>query len=178
MSEQKIDKLALVAPDSLDAARCFEAVAADLYARLPYAEIEHVGSTSVPACVTKGDIDVLVRVGAADFAQAQTALDGLLARSPRNEPTDSYTEYDYSGERFSASVQLATAGGFHDCHFHWLKAVLTSDPEALRLYNELKLRCDGGSMEEYRDAKESLIESLLARHVSDGDVALRPGIYR
>lgn len=178
VSEQRIEALALAVPGSFDAAGCFEAVAAVLYARLPYAEVEHVGSTSVPECLTKGDVDLLVRVSVADFAQAQTALDRLLARSPRNEPTDSYTEYDYSNEGFSASVQLVTAGGFHDCHFHGLKAVLKSDPEALQLYNELKLRCDGGSMEDYRDAKEGLIESLLTRRVFDGDVVLRPGIYR
>ena len=42
--------------------------------RLPAAEIEHVGSTSIRGALTKGDLDLLVRVDAAGFAAAAAAL--------------------------------------------------------------------------------------------------------
>ena len=46
---------------------------------LPDAEVEHVGATAVPGALTKGDLDVLVRVPASRFAQSVAALGDLYA---------------------------------------------------------------------------------------------------
>lgn len=40
---------------------------------IPGAEIEHVGSTSIPGALTKGDVDLLVRVEQADLSGAIAA---------------------------------------------------------------------------------------------------------
>lgn len=162
------------------ALQSFVVIAAALFAQLPYAEIEHVGSTAVPGCLTKGDLDVLVRVSTADFQRATHALDALVTRSTRNEPTDQYVEYDYSADGVSASVQLVVAGSELDERFHRLKAVLKSAPEALAKYNSLKVRCDGLSMTAYRRAKERLIDSLLGAELASSHssgIVLEPGIY-
>jgi GrpB-like predicted nucleotidyltransferase (UPF0157 family) len=163
------------------AQQSFRAIASVLSTQLPYAEIEHVGSTAVPGCLTKGDLDVLVRVTRPDFQGSMLALDGLLTRSTRNEQTDEYAEYDYSVDGVSASVQLVVAGGSLDDRFHRLKAILRSDTEALATYNSLKAQCDGGSMTAYRRAKANLIDSFLGTDspVSDGSdqLVLRPGVH-
>ena len=160
------------------ARHCFAEVAAVIFAKLPYAEVEHVGGTAVPGCLTKGDIDVLVRVSRADFQQALTVLDDLLVRSTRNEPADDYVEYEYSAAAVATSVQLVAAGGTHD-DFHRLKAILKADPEALERFNAMKLRYDGRSMTEYRQAKAALVDSLLAASAvgEKGARAIKPGIY-
>lgn len=181
MSDQReVFVLSRRAP-SFEARRCFLDVAAFVAARLPHAELEHVGSTAVPGCLTKGDVDVLVRVSRGDFPQSQIVLDDLLVRSARNERTGDYAEYEYSNDGLAASVQLCEAGGWHDRHFHGLKAILESDPEALRKYNALKSRFDGHAMAEYRLAKAELIESLLAAwdagNTRGVHSALRPGIH-
>ena len=152
----------LVSRESSDAAAWFSEVAAHVEAGLPGADVEHVGSTAVPGCLTKGDLDVLVRVPSEAFLSSMEVLDGLLARSPRNDPTDDYIEYDYVGRGFSASVQLAVVDAWHDRRFHGLKALLTSDPRALERYNGMKRTYEGRPMEKYRQAKALLIESLLA----------------
>ena len=156
------DSLVLVSQESSDAAGWFCEVAAHVEAGLPGADVEHVGSTAVPGCLTKGDLDVLVRVPSEAFLSSMEVLDGLLARSPRNDPTDDYVEYDYVGRGFSASVQLAVVDEWHDRRFHGLKALLTSDPRALERYNGMKRTYEGRPMEKYRQAKALLIESLLA----------------
>ncbi|MES5047191.1 GrpB family protein [Rhizobium nepotum] len=46
------------------------------------AEIEHVGATAVPGCLTKGDLDICIRVAATDF----DAADRILARSFQRNP--------------------------------------------------------------------------------------------
>ncbi len=48
-------------------------------------EIEHVGSTSIPGALTKGDLDLLVRVDAAAFDAAVVALRELyVVHQPEN----------------------------------------------------------------------------------------------
>ncbi len=42
--------------------RMLDAVSPQLRALLPDAEVYHIGATSVPRSVTKGDVDPLVRV--------------------------------------------------------------------------------------------------------------------
>ena len=152
----------LISQESSNAAEWYSEVAAYVEAGLSEADVEHVGSTSVPGCLTKGDLDVLVRVRSEAFLGATAALDGLLARSPRNVPTDDYVEYNYVGRGFSASVQLVVVDSWHDHRFHGLKALLRSDPCALDRYNGMKREYEGHPMQEYRRAKALLIESLLA----------------
>jgi len=41
---------------------------------IPTAEIEHVGSTAVQGSLTKGDVDVQVRVAAAEYPAAKDRL--------------------------------------------------------------------------------------------------------
>lgn len=174
------EPLILVANGPSTASRRFSEVAADLTARLPEAEVEHVGGTAVPGCLTKGDIDVLVRVSRADFPRSVHVLDGVLARSTRNAPTDDYVEYDYEGRGFSASVQLAAAGGWHDRRFRGLKAVLKADPAALQRYNDVKRRYETRPAADYAEAKSRFIESLLAAAGVDDDASdpsLTPGIH-
>jgi GrpB-like predicted nucleotidyltransferase (UPF0157 family) len=45
---------------------------------LPEVQVVHVGATSIPGALTKGDVDLLVRVDAARFAAAVAALRGRL----------------------------------------------------------------------------------------------------
>jgi GrpB-like predicted nucleotidyltransferase (UPF0157 family) len=165
--------------DSPGVRRSFLLVAADLSAILPGAEIEHVGATAVAGCLTKGDIDVLVRVLPPDFSAASRALDDKLRRSERNESCGDYVEYDYKREGCAASIQLVAAGGWHDHRFRQLKRVLVSDDAALARYNELKRSHEGSSMTDYRAAKSAFIDHLLSHAdapVGSPDESVVPGI--
>lgn len=156
--------------------RAFSSIADRLITLLPYAEIEHVGSTAVQGCVGKGDIDILVRVREPDFTAAAAALDTLLARSTRNDSTDVYIEYDWLRDEVSASVQLVTAGSLLDRRFRGLKSALLGDPRAIDRYNSLKVGCAGQPMELYRARKAALIDELLAGVDSRLDIPVRPGV--
>ena len=159
------------------AADAFGIIASRLSVLLPYAEVEHVGSTAIPGCIGKGDIDVLVRVLATDFVAASVALDTILARSPRNDATDFYVEYDWPQGGVSASVQLVVAGTFLDCRFRGLKSVLLSEPGTVERYNSLKARCAGMSMDHYRERKRVLIDELLARADVPRDTSVCSGVH-
>jgi GrpB-like predicted nucleotidyltransferase (UPF0157 family) len=175
------DVFALSEVATAQAQLAFATLAAQLFALLPHAEVEHVGATAVPGCVSKGDLDVVVRVARPQFGASVSVLDGVLRRSERNASTDEYMEYDAASEGVVASVQLVVAGSDLDDRFRRVKAILLADRAALADYNALKMRCDGGSMSAYRQAKAELIDAMLAADEAPSDVArclpLRPGIH-
>ena len=61
--------------------------------RLPAAEIEHVGSTSIPGALTKGDLDLLVRVDVVGFDPAVTALRAMYAVHQPENWTPTYASF-------------------------------------------------------------------------------------
>ncbi|MFE8603678.1 GrpB family protein [Archangium violaceum] len=66
---------------------------ARLSSLLPYADIQHVGSTAIPGARTKGDLDIQVRVPPGRFAEAErlAEYDALKARW-EGRPMDAYRE--------------------------------------------------------------------------------------
>ncbi|GEM_PF-1101445 len=157
-----------IAEPSCDGDSCLDKVASLLAPHLPSAQLEHVGSTSVPGCLGKGDIDILARVPVDEFAASREVLDRLLPRSTANEPTDSYAEYRWAEAGTRASVHLVAIGGTHD-DFHRFKALLLADPDLVQRYNALKLRYRGRSMDDYRAAKSELIDRALAAAAKEGE---------
>jgi GrpB-like predicted nucleotidyltransferase (UPF0157 family) len=153
--------LLLLIDDTPSAQRFFARIARVVSSILPTAEVEHVGATAVAGCLTKGDVDVLVRVMREDFPSAMGTLDATLQRSERNDPTGEYVEYDFDSAGCYGSIQLAVAGSWHDRRFRRLKSVLASDDAALARYNELKRHHEGLSMTDYRIAKATFIDALL-----------------
>jgi GrpB protein len=90
----------LLAPDDAHARAAAEALFAsirrELEALLPCAaDIRHIGATAVPGCLTKGDLDIVVRVAEQDFPAADAALEGRFARN-------------------LGSIRLATFAAFED----------------------------------------------------------------
>jgi len=172
--------LLLLIDDSADAQRSFARIAENVSSMLPTAEVEHVGATAVAGCLTKGDVDVLVRVTREGFPSAMGALDATLQRSVPNDSTAEYVEYDFDSAGCYGSVQLVVAGGWHDRRFRGLKSVLVSDDAALARYNELKRYHEGLSMTDHRIAKAAFIDALLVDSTfrnDDGDSSVVPGIH-
>ena len=126
-------------------------------------EIEHVGSTSIPGALTKGDLDVLVRVDAAGFDAAVVALRGLYAVHQPENWTATYASFaDRSASDPPVGVQLAVRGSADDLLFAPFRQALIDDPALLREYNALKLSLDGADYQGYTDAKGVFVERVLA----------------
>lgn len=53
---------------------------------VPDAEVEHVGATSVPGALTKGDLDVLVRVHPSQFSRSVAAMRWRFSAAIRRRP--------------------------------------------------------------------------------------------
>ena len=144
------------------AEQAFAAWAVTLAAILPpNAEIEHIGATAVPGCLTKGDLDILVRVARADFAAAEAALAARFDRNLGSVRTSEFAAFADEAADPPLGVQLAVRGGELD-DFLAFRDLLRADPALLAAYNALKRRHHGGSMQAYRSEKDALIARALA----------------
>jgi uncharacterized protein len=130
---------------------------------VPGAEVEHVGATAVRGALTKGDVDVLVRVGEAEFPAAVEALSRVYSiHQPHNwTPTlASFTDPDSA--ELPVGVQLVVRGSDADKFFGPFRDALISDDLLLAEYNELKRELDGLEYERYIERKGQFIERVLA----------------
>lgn len=143
--------------------RLFERISSELRALLPSsADIRHIGATAVAGCLTKGDLDIVVRVGADDFIVADAALAARFARNLGSKRTASFSSFEDAETSPHLGVQLTVAGG-EDDDFHLFVEALKRDPELVAQYNALKRQFDGQPMDVYRAAKGAFVTTVLSR---------------
>ena len=157
-------KLSLAdSPNLFEEAHAFaDTVAARLRSLLgDHVEIHHVGATAVPGCLTKGDVDIVVRADAANFAALRERLDAHYEQnlgSPRDATFASYTD---ESQGFPLGIQLVARGSEHD-NFHQFTQRLRQSGTLLAAYNALKRAYIGADMETYRAAKADFISRALS----------------
>jgi GrpB-like predicted nucleotidyltransferase (UPF0157 family) len=149
----------LIRPEPVGLREEVARVIAQIRAILPDADVHEVGSTAIPALPGKQDIDVLVRVAAAEFSSACHSLDEHFPRNGHQ-----FSSHDYQGYTvpsvFDVAIQTTIRDGPHDNFLDFLTALRRDDALVAR-YTELKRSFHGRSMSEYRLAKARFIESVL-----------------
>ena len=134
---------------------------ARLVALLPWADVQHVGSTAVPGARTKGDLDIQVRVPPERFAESEAVLARHYARNTLSERTDEFSAFQDETLEVPLGVQLTAMDGPHDI-FARARDLLRADPARVAEYDALKARWEGGDMEAYREEKGAFFERLLS----------------
>ncbi len=124
------------------------------------AEVLHVGATAVPGCLTKGDLDIVVRVEREDFATAEAALAARFARNPGSIRTDEFAAFEDKAATPHLGIHLTVKGAALDV-FHRFAAALRADPALVKRYNALKRAYDGQPMDRYRAAKDAFVADVL-----------------
>ena len=145
----------------------FESLSATLTALLPEARIEHIGSTSIPGAVTKGDLDICVQVEPSAFPEADRILSERFARNVGSHQSASLSSFVDNSPPVPVGVQLVALGGNEDFFLQW-RDLLRSSPEILKQYDQLKRRWHGRSHEGYREAKATFIEQMLQAPLAAG----------
>jgi GrpB-like predicted nucleotidyltransferase (UPF0157 family) len=124
-------------------------------------EIRHIGATAVPGCLTKGDIDIVVRADAANFAAVRERLEAHYEKNLGSPRDESFASYSDGSARFPLGIQLVLRGSEHD-NFHSFTDRLTQSEKLLAAYNALKRDYAGADMDTYRAAKGQFISRALA----------------
>ena len=142
-------------------------------ALVPDACIEHVGGTALPHGITKGDLDIQVRVGADAFRAASAALGRALAPDPDNAWGDGAASFRIDDADIPTGIHLTEIGGAFD--FQWkYQDLLISRPDLVREYDGIKRRFEGKPMVDYRAAKAEFFGRIarLVRRQTGGGPAL------
>ncbi|WP_416828139.1 GrpB family protein [Ectobacillus polymachus] len=127
---------------------------------LPYADIRHVGSTAVPGMITKGDLDIQVRVAEKDFEAAKKILDALYDRNEGSPTTEHFISFKDDSIKPPLGIQLTVKDSEFD--IFWKITEVLKESESWRsAYNELKQTFEGHDMEEYRKAKSDFLQRLM-----------------
>ena len=147
------------------AKRVFTGQKARILAAIPLAQVEHVGGTAIPGCLTKGDLDINVRVRQEDFALAVEQLKRLYKIAQPDNWTEGFASFK-GGKTLGmdVGVQLTSVGAPEDA-FVRLRDILSSRPDLLARYNQMKTDHNGKSMDDYRAAKALFIQNLLRDNV-------------
>lgn len=150
-----------VDPESLRAGaeEAFARERARVLAAVPGAAVEHIGATSVPGAWSKGDVDLLVRVPAARFADAVAALRSLYDEHQLANWNAGFASFAARGE--AVGVQLVVAGSADDVAFRRFRDRLAAEPELLAAYNALKRDHEGAGEDEYRAAKAAFVRRVV-----------------
>jgi GrpB-like predicted nucleotidyltransferase (UPF0157 family) len=143
-----------------EVAELFAARREELEALVPGAEVRHIGATSVPGSLTKGDLDILLSVPVERLGAVVEVLETRLAI---NQPEIWSATFASFEERpagpIAVGVQLVASGSPDEAMFIRWRDLLIADPDLLRRYNELKQGAAGGDRDHYIAAKGRFIES-------------------
>ena len=143
-------------------------ISAQLSGWLPTAEFHHIGATAIPGSVTKGDVDVLLRVEAADFSSSVNTLRQHFTINQPENWTDGFASFaDDHSYPFPLGVQLVVKDSEFD-FFLFLLEYFTSNLAHLAEYNRIKLEAAPLGVEEYRNAKERYLTPIIAHRPKPG----------
>jgi GrpB-like predicted nucleotidyltransferase (UPF0157 family) len=137
-------------------------VSAQLEQLLPDAEIAHIGATAIPGALTKGDVDLAVRIPPGEFQSAVDALNAhFRIKQPENWTPHFASFGDDDGYELPLGIQLVVKDSEDDV-FIFLRDYLISNRDALAEYNRLKLQHAKQGPGGYWQAKNSFLAKILA----------------
>lgn len=143
------------------AGRAFDSLLKELGPALPPScELHHVGASAVPGCLTKGDLDINVRVDPGEFAATDAILARRFERNPGSVRDEQFSAFVCEDRELPIGIQLSARGGTYDIFVPFVVA-LRNEQALVKRYNALKRRFQGRSMAEYREAKSRFIQDVL-----------------
>ncbi len=127
---------------------------------VPTGELSLTGASSVPGALTRGDVDLHLRVRAQDFRAAVAVLADVYAVVHPEIWTSTLATFAVDAP-IPAGVAVTPIGSEHDLRFTRAWSLLASRPELLRAYNEMKLAHAGRPVADYEAAKSAFFSRLV-----------------
>jgi GrpB-like predicted nucleotidyltransferase (UPF0157 family) len=139
----------------------FKSVSDELIRLLPGARIEHVGASSIPGAVSKGDLDICVVVPANDHAATVHALEacGYVVKADTLR-TPELCMLLSPRKDSDVALQVVTEGSRFE-FFMRFRDAMRADPLLVERYNQVKRDFVHSGTGRYRDEKTKFIEAVL-----------------
>lgn len=139
-----------------------------VHATLPAIEVHHIGSTAIPGALTKGDLDVVLRVESHEFRSTIEKLRvAFSVKQPEN--WDPYFASFGNDTDFgiSVGVQLVIKDSQAD-FFLFVRDYLISNPATLAAYNQAKQQSATRNVRVYRAAKDRILAQIICHMPCNG----------
>lgn len=127
---------------------------------LPTAQVEHIGATSVPGLLTKGDLDLQVSVSLQEFNQAVVLLQKEYFNHQLENWTESFASFKDENSDIPVGVQLVIQDSPSDI-FVKSRNLLLTQSEKVEELNQLKQFHADGDMETYIRHKGEFFTALF-----------------
>lgn len=126
---------------------------------IPDAEVQHVGSSAIPNSLTKGDIDIQVRVSSKRFLQAIEELSKLYEFNDGSIKTNEFRAFKDDAISPPLGIQLTVFDSEFDLFWKFRDVLLHND-KYRNEYDNLKREFEGKEMDKYREAKNEFFNKI------------------
>lgn len=138
----------------------FNSYKKDISTLLPFAKIEHIGSSAIPNAISKGDLDIYVEIEPDQFEFAIEQLKTLNFIEKQNTlRTDELCMLE-SLNNDDVAFQIAVTDSVFT-FFLTFRNKLMDSPALVNEYNQLKLECSHLDHDQYRTIKAGFINRVL-----------------
>lgn len=134
---------------------------------VPGGDLVLTGASSMPDLLTAGDIDLHLRVPAAEFDLAIERLRGVYAVVLPGIWRDGFATFAVPDADPPIGVALTAIDGEHDRRFRRSWARLAADESARMAYNAIKRAHEGRPESDYLAAKSQFFDALAAEAEAD-----------
>lgn len=141
-------------------AQLFNSYQKDISALLPFAKIEHIGSSAIPNAISKGDLDIYIEVMPEQFEFAIEQLKTLNFIEKLNTLRTHELCMLESLNNDDVAFQIVVTDSVFT-FFLAFKNKLINSPTLVNEYNELKLQCSHLDPDQYRTIKSDFINRVL-----------------
>lgn len=138
----------------------FNSYQKDISTRLPFAKIEHIGSSAIPNAISKSDLDIYIEVMPEQFEFAIEQLKTLNFIEKQNTLRTHELCMLESLNNDDVAFQIVVTNSVFT-FFLTFKNKLISSPTLVNEYNELKLQCSHLDPDQYRTIKSDFINRVL-----------------
>lgn len=126
---------------------------------IPDADIQHVGSSAIPNSLSKGDLDIQVRVSSEKFSHAVNELSNLYDNNDGSIKTSEFRAFKDDTMTPPLGVQLTIFESEFD--FFWkFRDVLLKNEKYRVDYDNLKKSFEGKAMDDYREGKNEFFNKI------------------
>ncbi|MFQ3545311.1 GrpB family protein [Halobacillus rhizosphaerae] len=129
-----------------------------ILATFPQAEIHHIGSTAVEGSLTKGDVDLQVRIREEQFLPCKGFLLHHYSINTGSTQTHDFCAFETNHE-IAVGIQLTVKNSSSDFFFKMTR-FFVENPAYTQDYNQLKKDYDGADMEDYLQAKAAFLTRM------------------
>lgn len=126
---------------------------------IPDADIEHVGSSAIPNSLTKGDLDIQVRVSSRLFPCAVEKLAELYDLNKGSIKTSEFRAFKDDTTSPPLGIQLTVVDSEFDFFWKFRDVLLQNDKYRFH-YDNLKKKYEGKPMNDYRVAKNDFFNRI------------------